>query len=251
VQLLEYIHSPEVSGVFVSDDRDATIAALTTDRDVLRLEVQRLKDLNFEAQDLYAAIEAERDELRAEVERLKETRDELRERLDRREKQLEHASIDRPLLLAELELAERQRDEAVSHCEIMAAEVRRLTEERDEAELLAWKSGMRSVPPANEEAAATYRNPYDPEVMRRRLADLEGKHGWQWYEQKLAAAEKEIFHMREPNGRADDYSAKLERVIEALRYELAGVVHCHAATIRSIVRLANAGLELPEVTDNA
>lgn len=44
----------------------AEIETLTTDRDVLRLEVQRLKDLNFESQDLYAAIEAERDELRAE-----------------------------------------------------------------------------------------------------------------------------------------------------------------------------------------
>ncbi len=112
---------------------------LTTDRDVLRLEVQRLKDLNFDSQDLYAAIEAERDELRAEVERLK---------------------------------------------------------------------------------------------------------------RELCTAEKEITHMRESNGRADDYSAKLERVIEALRYELAAAVHCHAATIRSIVRLANAGLELPEVTDH-
>lgn len=76
VRLLEYIHSPEVSGVFVSDQRDATIAALTTDRDVLRLEVQRLKDLNFESQDLYAAIEAERDELRARVDELFEQRNE-------------------------------------------------------------------------------------------------------------------------------------------------------------------------------
>ena len=46
------------------EDAEAQIAALTTDRDVLRLEVQRLKDLNHESQDLYAAIEAERDELR-------------------------------------------------------------------------------------------------------------------------------------------------------------------------------------------
>lgn len=37
----------------------------------LRLEVQRLKDLNFEAQDRYAALEAERDELRAELAREK------------------------------------------------------------------------------------------------------------------------------------------------------------------------------------
>ncbi len=108
------------------------------DRDVLRLEVQRLKDLNFESQ--------ERDEARAEIERLK----------------------------------------------------LRLTESLVE----------------------------------------------------LGAAEKEIAHMRESNGRADDYSAKLERVIEALRYELAVVEHCHAATIRSIVRLANAELELPEEPDN-
>lgn len=42
------------------------IAPVEADRDVLRLEVQRLKDLNFESQDLYAAIEAERDALRAE-----------------------------------------------------------------------------------------------------------------------------------------------------------------------------------------
>jgi hypothetical protein len=40
------------------------IAELTTDRDTLRLEVQKLKDLNFEAQDRYAALEAERDEAR-------------------------------------------------------------------------------------------------------------------------------------------------------------------------------------------
>ncbi len=41
------------------------------ERDVLRLEVQRLKDLSHESQDLYAAIEAERDELKAELERIR------------------------------------------------------------------------------------------------------------------------------------------------------------------------------------
>lgn len=47
-----------------SASHDAALAELTTDRDTLRLEVQRLKDLNFEAQDRYAALEAERDALK-------------------------------------------------------------------------------------------------------------------------------------------------------------------------------------------
>ena len=76
------------SGATVTDERDATIAALTTERDVLRLEVQRLKDLNFESQDLYAAIEAERDELRDNtVPGLEEERDGLRAAIGLREYQ--------------------------------------------------------------------------------------------------------------------------------------------------------------------
>jgi chromosome segregation ATPase len=50
--------------VEASSRAEERIATLTTDRDTLRLEVQRLKDLNFEAQDRYAALEAERDEAR-------------------------------------------------------------------------------------------------------------------------------------------------------------------------------------------
>lgn len=46
-----------------SASHNAALAEATTERDVLRLENQRLKDLSFEAQDRYAALEAERDEL--------------------------------------------------------------------------------------------------------------------------------------------------------------------------------------------
>jgi chromosome segregation ATPase len=47
-----------------SASHDSALAEVTTERDTLRLEVQKLKDLNFEAQDRYAALEAERDEAR-------------------------------------------------------------------------------------------------------------------------------------------------------------------------------------------
>ena len=150
------------------DEQQETIAALTTDRDVLRLEVQRLKDLNHESQDLYAAIEAERDSLREN-----------------------------------LGLSLRHNGE-------MASKLAALTAKRDELQLAL--------------DTATAKRGFDSDRFK-------------------AEAERLTAQAYEANARAESYL----RVIEALRYELAGVMHCHAATIRSIVRLANAGLELPEV----
>lgn len=62
---------------------------MVADRDTLRLEVQKLKDLSFEAQDRYAALEAERDELRTRTDHHTQTLvmlGEERERLIRHRK---------------------------------------------------------------------------------------------------------------------------------------------------------------------
>lgn len=70
-------------------EHELTISQLEDHCDTLRLEVQKLKDLNFEAQDRYAALEAERDELvrrggldTVEVAVFKAEQDALRRALD-------------------------------------------------------------------------------------------------------------------------------------------------------------------------
>lgn len=55
---------------------------MVTERDTLRLEVQRLKDASFEAQDRYAALEAERDALQIRVKSLVDHSKLLESRLD-------------------------------------------------------------------------------------------------------------------------------------------------------------------------
>jgi chromosome segregation ATPase len=143
---------------------------LTADRDTLRLEVQRLKDLSFEAQDRYAALEAERDEAR----RASET------------------------VHGHYVLALKQRDEAVASTRA----------ECDKGYEALFRAHQQMVAERDELRA------------------------------ELAKAEKEIAHMRESNGRADDYSANLERVIEAANVNAGAMVNL-------LIAMANAGLPMP------
>ncbi len=126
-------------------ERDATIAALTTDRDQLRLEVQRLKDLNFESQDLYAAIEAERDELRenlklgqshngemaSKLAALNAERDEARAEVERLKIKCQQQRRDCVEFAGELRVAEEDERKAA---EQVAALVSMVDEHRQRAE---------------------------------------------------------------------------------------------------------------------
>lgn len=94
------------------------------DRDVLRLEVQKLKDERHEAADLYAAIEAERDALRAKLD----------------------AELSHPLRA----IAEKQRedfDRLLSEANARAESYLRVIEAKD-AEIAAmaegWKASLRA-----------------------------------------------------------------------------------------------------------
>ena len=192
------------------------IATLKVEREKARADVRRLKEDERGLLADNAALTADRDVLRLEVQRLKD---------------LNHESQD---LYAAIEA---ERDELRENLKLgqlhngeMASKLAVLNAERDEAR------------------AEVERLKIKCQQQRRDCVEFAGELRVAEEDERKAAEQVAalVSMVDEQRARAESYL----RVIEALRYELAAAVHCHAATIRSIVRLANAGLELPEVTDH-